>query len=438
MGRRKSRNMSKIPEEGEECKSCSKLVANTNATIKSKSGDSRSSSSDEDDDFVGFSSDDNESFNENKLSCYECGNDFAVTTVNIDKAAYYGIQEMNKIGMRWHCPTCLKSPYEIKSLKLDMNDFKLSMKRELISITERLNNQLECFQASMESKVENQHTKQVVKPPSMVNSTVTDRVTHQVIVQTDKDNPFTPTTLAERIKNNLSKIPVQKIQVNKSGQGVINFPSESSRDNGFEQLKDQFKVEPKNQPRRSLLPKITIRDIISNDYASTDSEKLKQSIRDKNPAINGLIEQGKVFQILFIKKDLRRDNFSIAVVRLDEEIRKVIMSMKCQLFIDFSRCRVSDRLHVTQCYKCQKFGHVKEDCTSKTSTCKYCSEDHDWKSCPHNGNFSKYKCGNCSHNHSSTYAGCTVLQNQVMSLAHRTQGMESFSKNDISRHVIST
>ena len=78
------------------------------------------------------------------------------------------------------------------------------MKREFISITERLNNQLECFQASMESKVENQHTKQVVKPPSMVNSTVTDTVAHQVIVQTDKDNPFTPTTLAERIKNNLS------------------------------------------------------------------------------------------------------------------------------------------------------------------------------------------------------------------------------------------
>ena len=112
--------------------------------------------------------------------------------------------------------------------------------------------------------------------------------------------------------------------------------------------------------------------------------------------------------------------------------------MKNQLFIDFSRCRVIDRIHVTQCYKCQKFGHVKNSCTSQNNICRYCSGNHQSNSCQVKGTFAEYKCTNCGLNHSTTYAGCLVLQNQVMSLASRTQGMDAFSKNDIRPDVICT
>ena len=162
---------------------------------------------------------------------------------------------------------------------------------------------------------------------------------------------------------------------------------------------------------------MTIRDLVTNDYSDTDTTKLKKSICDKNSVIQDMVEKGKFFEVLFIKKDMRRDGFSIAVIKVDEEIQKIIQSMKYQIYVDFSRCRVSDRFHITQCYKCQKFGHVKGNCTFQRDVCRYCSKSHDWKNCPHNGNIEQYKCGNCGLNHSSTYAGCTVLQNQVMSLA---------------------
>ena len=237
------------------------------------------------------------------------------------------------------------------------------------------------------------------------------------------------------------------MQVDKDGQGIIDFPNMSSRDNGLNHLKCNFKVAPNDRPQRTLLPKITIKDIVTDDFAENDEtdeeklknlENLKQAICDKNPIINDLIEKGKMFEILFIKRDARRDKFSIAVAKVDDEIRKAIQSMKYQIFINFSRCRVSDRFHVTQCYKCQQFGHLTTNCKSTTHICRFCSENHESKKCPHIGNVAKYKCGNCGLNHCSTYAGCTVLQNQVINLANRTQGLDTFSKNDIRRDVIIT
>ena len=276
------------------------------------------------------------------------------------------------------------------------------------------------------------------RPPLKPVLPIRNKVTHQLIVAMDRNNPFTPATFAEKVKSNLSKVPIQKIQVDKGGNGIINFPDESSRDNGLNQLKDDFQVVTNNRPQRTVLPKITIKDIVTNDYAETDITGLKTAICDKNPAISDLIEKGKVFEILFIKKDFRKENCSIAVAKVDEDIRKAIQSMKNQLFIDFSRCRVIDRIHVTQCYKCQKFGHVKNSCTSQNNICRYCSGNHQSNSCQVKGTFAEYKCNNCGLNHSTTYAGCLVLQNQVMSLASRTQGMDAFSKNDIRPDVICT
>ena len=404
-----------MSEEKKKKKHQTKGVCSKSCLLLSSS----TSTDDEDGDFAGFSGGSNSS--DEKLSCYECG-DISVAT---GTQTYYNVQQLKMMGLRWHCPTCLKSP-QGKSLKQDLNDFKISMKEELLQVKNCFNSELLRFQSSMVPSLVNNPPKSH-KPLLKSKPSMTDKTTHQVIVSTDPNTPFTPATFAEKVKNNLSNVPIQRIQVNKNGQGIINFPDQSSRDNGLNQLKDDFQVVANNRPQRTLLPKITIKDIVSSDYAGADSSmRLRSAICDKNPAINALIEQGKMFEILFIKKDFRRENSSIDVAKIDEDIRKVIHSMNYQLFIDFSRCRVSDRFHVTQCYKCQKFGHAKNSCRSQTQTCRYCSENHESKTCPLNGNIAKYKCGNCGLNHSTTYAGCSVLQNQVISLASRTQGMDNF------------
>ena len=199
--------------------------------------------------------------------------------------------------------------------------------------------------------------------------------------------------------------------------------------------------QPNNRPHRNLLPKITIYNIDSNDYKSNDTLKLKQAICAKNPVLKDLIENNRTFDIMFIKEDPRRNRSSIAAVKVDIDIYKAIKSLNFQVFIDFSRCHVTDRIHVTQCYKCQRFGHMRNTCTttsSATQVCRLCAENLDSKNCPNKGNYELYKCANCGLNHSATYTGCKVLQSQVFSIAGRTKGLEELSKNDIRPNVITT
>ena len=203
-------------------------------------------------------------------------------------------------------------------------------------------------------------------------------------------------------------------------------------------LKNDFPVTFNNRPHRSILPKITISNIDSNTYKRGDNGKLKQSICEKNPTIHALINQGKLFNVLFIKEDVQQNNCSVAIVKVDKEIYEEIQSLKFQLYIDFTRCKVSDRFHVTQCYRCQKFGHTWSACTSGPLVCRYCAANHETKTCPYKGDISNYKCGNCEGNHTSTYFKCQMLQVQAQSLINRTQGMESHPKNSLRRNVIVT
>ena len=266
-------------------------------------------------------------------------------------------------------------------------------------------------------------------------------ITHQVIVTSDNSVSMAKETFASKVKSNLQTVPINTIKVSKDGYGVIEFPDQAARDDGLSKLKDDFNVQPNNRPYRHLLPKITISGIVSSDYKNTDTSKLKTDICQKNPILNDLMSKGKIFDILFIKEDYRRENYSIAAVAVEEEVYHAIKSMRFKIYVDFSCCRVNDRFHVTQCYNCQKFGHTKANCpqmTSNIQVCRYCTKNHNGKNCPHKGNQSMFKCANCGQNHSTTYAGCPILRNQVETLAKRTKCMEQFSKNDIRSNVIVT
>ena len=129
-----------------------------------------------------------------------------------------------------------------------------------------------------------------------------------------------------------------------------------------------------------------------------------------------------------------------AVVKVEKVIYEQIKSLKYQLYIDFSRCQVFDRYHLTQCYRCQKFGHTSKQCqrSSDDLVCRYCTENHESKDGPLKGQLESYKCANCKSNHASTYTKCPVLQSQLQILLNRTQGMEHVPKNGIRSNVIMT
>ena len=73
---------------------------------------------------------------------------------------------------------------------------------------------------------------------------------------------------------------------------------------------------------------------------------------------------------------------SYVVVRVSEDIHKLIQTNGNRIFIGLTSHRINDRFYVKACAKCHRYGHYHADC-SKKACCGYCtSEEHESKVCP--------------------------------------------------------
>ena len=418
-----------------KCSTCSKICATTNYTIK----------------------------------CYGCNlGNHQMCDVCLNSHQSYQENWMKKTGYYWFCNTCRPKLEESPRPLMEMSTQTVSdgppssvadelsqMKSQINQISYDINQKLETLKVQnlqqRMSKIEENQISSLTKSRSepvastsrqkLSTRNVPHQVSHQVIVTNDENTPMSQKSFADSVRGNLRNVQISNIKVVKEGFGVIEFPNKESRDDGFSKLKEDFKVQINNRPHRNLLPKITISGIQSADYKEGDALKLQNAICEKNQSIKQLIEQGNTFEILFIKEDWQKNNFSVAAVKISKEIYSEIRQLKYQLYIDFTRCRVSDRFHLPQCYGCQKFGHTSNNCQMKEhniQVCRYCAENHQSKSCPHKGQRDMYKCANCGSNHTSTYIKCPVVQSQLQSLLNRTQGAECLSKNDIRPHALVT
>ena len=362
---------------------------------------------------------------EDSLACFVCNMSFHLKCTTFDKDVYCLLKSKQCFDdVLWKCKSCKEAPKQPTTTDL------LQM---ITSLQQQFRNLQSCVKQSTTQPTTTNAKSHNFKPqPTM---------THQIIVATDENVPFTQATFANKVKGNLKTVPIKNIRVAKDGNGVIDFPNPEARDEGISKLEKDFSVQANNRPQRSILPKLTISDIETCNYKEEDTEKLKEAICEKNPSLNSLVLGGKCFDIMFIKKDPRHLNSSYAVARVDKEVYEAFRKLQFKIYVDFGRCRISDRFRVIQCYGCQKFGHVKENCPLKSQNilvCRYCSGNHDGKDCSLKGNIASYKCANCSANHSSTYSGCPVLQHQVNFLAKRTQGLETFTLSQLRRHTIIT
>ena len=69
---------------------------------------------------------------------------------------------------------------------------------------------------------------------------------------------------------------------------------------------------------------------------------------------------------------------------------------------------------VTQCYRCQEFGHRAQYC-HKTEKCVRCSGAHKVSNCSHT---TKLKCANCNGDHPASYRQCPKYITQTESQVH--------------------
>jgi phage gp45-like len=76
---------------------------------------------------------------------------------------------------------------------------------------------------------------------------------------------------------------------------------------------------------------------------------------------------------------------------------------------------------VTQCFRCQKYGHVSKACKGRAA-CAYCAGGHDSRQCTQK-NGTVRKCTLCEGNHAAWAASCRVKKQEIA----RAQGVKRYS-----------
>ena len=141
-------------------------------------------------------------------------------------------------------------------------------------------------------------------------------------------------------------------------------------------------------------PKQKIKGIAHGIPLDMNLAEIKKEL-EKNNAVK--IEQIKRLQKFDKIKKEKIDTESI-ILDYGQEIE-----FPKYMYLGYRRITVKQFIpYPVRCFKCQKFGHVKENCRAKVK-CPICSEEHTFENCDKKD---MKKCCNCGQNHSAGYKGC--------------------------------
>ena len=76
----------------------------------------------------------------------------------------------------------------------------------------------------------------------------------------------------------------------------------------------------------------------------------------------------------------QKSNLKNIIIEVKSNIYAKLMINK-NIYLVYQRCRIYDDFNFTQCWKCCGFGHVSKKFTKINFICKFCSENHEFKTC---------------------------------------------------------
>ena len=107
------------------------------------------------------------------------------------------------------------------------------------------------------------------------------------------------------------------------------------------------------------------------------------------------------FNILALSELKNNKELNKATISVSNAIRFAISKRVDRLFVGPQSCKVYDSFYVKRCFKCQKYGHVYEDCRSDQICGHCCSGDHQTRDCPTKNNPTDACCTNCKNSRDS-------------------------------------
>ena len=240
----------------------------------------------------------------------------------------------------------------------------------------------------------------------------------------------------KKVTQKLKQHQVESARKSKAGNIVIKCANADKIKSVENALKSQDFVTVKTMEKN--LPKMTILAVESEadaDFTSA-AAAFREDILCRNPFLKTLHDTGKVFSVLFMRKNNGLVNFT---VKLDPEIRHAILKNSSKVFVGLKSCRVIDSFPFKVCFNCQMTGdHLSNECPIRDRTlCRYCSENHKTKDCGSKNDTSKHICVNChnskinriksnANTHFSNHVNCPL----VTAIVDNIKANTLYSKNE--------
>ena len=359
--------------------------------------------------------------NSHALQCSRCSGWNHVGCDGITEEDFVFLRDRLRFGFRWYCQHC--SSHQMKEEA--SAEFSESIIEHVTSVMETMRTEIfdkmNSFEARMSSincgnpalgtapetfanivKETLEQSKRSGEQPRGEGITVnafgqTKTVQDQqvIIVKPRSGGSADPAKLdraTNDIRGVLKTVPVNNIRKTNTGSLVVKFPSAEAKSEASNLMSACFGNDEDfvvSQPKK-MLPKMTLTGIPVNH---PDGE-IVESILNKNKDIEALVSRGLQLELLFTRSN-DESGHKIAILRMAPEIRAAVNKVGGYIFVGLTRCKAYDRFWVTQCYHCQRFGHIATKCPMKDHdpVCGFCASSHRSALCPDK---SAPKCVNCS------------------------------------------